>query len=112
MSVTGEMPVQRAPIGENSTVKLSLVITLVGLAFGAGAAHWRIGALETSRDELRRENTELRAQLVALDKSAATKSDVAALTSAVTALTIEVRTFIAGFGGTRTASHQPRGPGR
>lgn len=112
MSPTGEQPKAETPLSENSAVRMSLVITLVGLAFGAGAAHWRIGALETARDELRRENTELRAQLVALDKSAASKSDVAALTSAVTALTIEVRTFIAGFGGTRSAVHQPRIPGR
>lgn len=42
---TGEHP-EVAAVGENSAIRLGLVIVLLVASGAAGAAHWRLGALE------------------------------------------------------------------
>lgn len=42
-------------ISDKSKVSVALLVTIVGLAATAGAAHWRIGALETGQAEARAE---------------------------------------------------------
>lgn len=61
MSPTGEQPKAETPLSENSTVRVSLVVTMLGLAFAAGSAHWRIGALE-------KENSDQAVTIKALEK--------------------------------------------
>lgn len=118
MTPTGEQPKAEtavSPLGEKSIFDWKFVVLAIGLAFEAGQAHIRLGALEKA--DVAKDTTiaSLTAQVVKLDKDTATKSDVQKTTDAINNLTLKFTEFAATFGaagGTVRAVHrQPREPG-
>ncbi len=65
---TGEHPL---PIGDNTTVRLGLVITLLGVAATAGAAHWRVGAGEAQAEKTATAVAKLQEQAAERDRETA-----------------------------------------
>jgi uncharacterized protein HemX len=114
VTTTREQPAakEQPALSDSTNLNLKLVVLLVGLAFEAGIAHFRLMALEKEAAEKSALINALAGQVNTLDKSMATKSDVAAITTAMTNLTIEVRTGFANIGGTRSVNYRPRGPGQ
>lgn len=112
MTTTGEQPVQ--PLGEKSVFDWKFVVLVVGLAFEAGQAHFRISALEKENAEQAATIIALTGQVTALDKNTATKADVQKVADALTGLTVEfakLNATLGAAGGTNRAVYrQPRGP--
>jgi uncharacterized protein HemX len=80
VTTTGEQPKAETALGENSTVRVSLMITFIVVAFGAGAAHWRVSAQEAQNAEhaqlLREQAKELAALTTRVTLGESTTADL------------------------------------
>lgn len=113
MTTTGEQPAAKAekPLSENSTVRVSLVIALLGLAATAGAAHYRIGALEKQAEEaalvVRSMEKDQTALLVRVTVAESSFAEIKESLKELKAMVAELR------GGARSVNwRQPREPGQ
>lgn len=113
MSPTGEQPKAETPLGENTNIKLGLVVTIVIAAMSVGGLYYKVDAQAARIEKTEATASALQAQVAALQLANAvqvTKFD--SLTTAVNGLTAEVKKLIEDFrGGTRAVNYRaPRGP--
>lgn len=114
MSATGEQPAAReTTVGENSNMKIGLVVTVIVAAMSVGGLYYKVDAQGERITKGEAERAALRAELTALQLSNAvqvTKFD--AMTNALNSLTVEVKKMLEDFrGGNRSATYRrPGGP--
>lgn len=112
MTTTGEQPKAETPLGENSTVRVSLVVALLGLAATAGAAHYRIGAQEKAGEDQAQIVREQAKEIADLrTRVTVGESNFAELKSKLEKMDGKLDRLLEGRGN-RSANYSPRGPGQ